>query len=79
MKSVKLFVAAMLVAASFAAHAQDKAKPAAATKMAGPNTTQLKEHKCTHSCTAASHSYVHGEKGHTCTAECKKPTVTKKA
>jgi threonine aldolase len=32
----------------------------------------MKEHVCTSACTANGHMYACGEKGHTCTAECKK-------
>lgn len=33
-------------------------------------TTGLKEHVCTATCTAQAHAYVHGEQGHSCTADC---------
>lgn len=34
--------------------------------------TELKEHKCNEKCKKGKHFYKHGEKGHMCTAECKK-------
>lgn len=79
MKTLKIMVAAILIAASFNAPvmAQDKQKTDNKSATTAP-APKLKEHKCNANCTAAGHSYVHGEKGHVCTAECKKMT-TKKA
>jgi hypothetical protein len=34
--------------------------------------TNLKEHVCNASCTKDKHNYLHGEKGHKCTAACHK-------
>jgi bacillopeptidase F (M6 metalloprotease family) len=76
MKTVKIMIAALLIAASFcqAANAQDKQK--SETKST-TSVTKLKDHKCNAKCNAAAHNYVHGEKGHVCTDACKK--TTKKA
>lgn len=42
----------------------------AETKSTG--TTAMKEHTCASACTATTHMYACGEKGHTCSDSCKK-------
>jgi len=76
MKTVKIVIASLLLTASFSATsiAQDAKKEDTKTAKSAP---QLKEHKCNAQCNAAAHNYLHGEKGHVCTAACKK--ATKKA
>lgn len=37
-----------------------------------PTKAAMKEHNCTSSCKESKHMYMHGEKGHVCTKECKK-------
>lgn len=68
MKQVKTIIATVMLAAFFAGPvlSQDKKE----TK----KETPLKEHKCTAEChkNGKGHVYAHGEKGHTCGAECKK-------
>lgn len=39
---------------------------------------EMKDHVCTKACMNGNHMYAHGEKGHSCTNECKK-METKKA
>jgi len=72
MKTLKIMIAALIIAASFnqVASAQSKQKADTKSKIATP---ALKEHKCNANCNAAGHNYVHGEKGHVCTDACKKP------
>lgn len=38
----------------------------------GKSAMALKEHVCSAACVNGNHVYLHGEKGHTCTASCKK-------
>lgn len=37
-----------------------------------PKKDNLKKHQCTKQCTNGKHLYKHGEKNHTCDADCKK-------
>lgn len=76
MKSVKIMLAAVLIAASFGTAAIAQTTQTKSTKNTS-SAPALKEHKCTGKCNSAGHSYAHGEKGHTCTAECKKAPAKK--
>ena len=75
MKNVKILFAALLITTTFGAIAQDKQATKVKPTTKAPVT--LTEHKCNNQCTAAGHNYVHGEKGHTCTAACKKTDAKK--
>jgi hypothetical protein len=71
--TLKIAVTATLVAVSLSLGALAQAPAKNDTKNA-KSAPQLKEHQCNPKCNAAAHNYVHGEKGHKCTAECKKTT-----
>jgi hypothetical protein len=73
MKKHLLTFAAVVFAVSM--FAQDAPKADAkkdAPKDAKKTETKMADHKCTTACKDGKHSYAHGEKGHTCTAACKK-------
>ena len=67
MKHLVLAFAALLVTASLSAQDTEKTK----TTMKAEKATMEKAHVCTDACTAEKHAYLHGEKGHTCSKECK--------
>jgi|GEM_PF-1933961 len=78
MKLLKIMSVVLIAATlSMSAMAQNQAKQTRNAKHAA----QQKEHICNPLCNAAEHNYVHGEKGHKCTTECKKTSTatTKKA
>lgn len=63
-----LFASFMILAISIGANAQTTNKKAKPTK-----------HVCTAACIDGKHIYAHGEKGHVCTADCKKMEEEKMA
>jgi len=67
----RMFVASLiLVNLSLAGHAQDKKQDKKEKKT---EKVKLKAHACTQAChDSGKHVYAHGEKGHTCTSDCKK-------
>lgn len=69
MKQLKSMMATALLAAFLAGPAMAQEKKEA----------PMKEHKCTAACKSNKHVYAHGEKGHTCGAECKKMASKGKA
>ena len=64
----KMFVLAAFATLSVAGFAQGKMESSKMEK----STMMMKEHVCNKDCKADKCSFKHGEKGHTCTAECKK-------
>lgn len=58
----------MIIGLSVSVSAQTipKKEKQAETKM------EMKDHVCTKACMNGNHMYAHGEKGHTCTSDCKK-------
>ncbi|MBS1772428.1 MAG: hypothetical protein JST82_06195 [Bacteroidetes bacterium] len=70
MKSLKLFLLATVLVASYGttALAQDHKKDTKKEE----KKMEMKEHVCTAACKDGKHMYAHGEKGHTCTDACKK-------
>lgn len=68
MKTIKLFAVAMLLGAGIntAVMAQNKTEK--------EPVKEAKEHKCNPGCNSVKHNNLHGEKGHTCTDNCKKQT-----
>ena len=69
----KLLLAfAIIMGISFAANAQAPVKKGKKAKSA----MELKTHTCTEACHTSGYCvFVHGEKGHTCTTDCKKMTA----
>jgi len=66
---------AFVIGVAFSANAQTATKKNNSKSKA--ETVQLKNHECTSACKAGSCSFAHGEKGHTCTAECKMMQTSK--
>lgn len=67
MKKVILAMAMMLgLTVSISAQTAPKKEKKGETKM------EMKDHSCTKACMNGNHMYAHGEKGHSCTSECKK-------
>lgn len=50
----------------------------ASAQTSAAETTDLKEHACSATCTKEAHAYVHGEKGHACTSACATAASTEK-
>jgi hypothetical protein len=69
MKKIMFSVAAVVM--TVAMFAQDAPKMDA-KKDTKKTEMKMKEHVCTSSCKGGKHMYANGEKGHTCTAACKK-------
>lgn len=63
-----LLAIAMIMGISIGANAQTSPKKVKGTK-----------HHCTAACVKGKHMYAHGEKGHVCTADCKKMANEKMA
>lgn len=67
---------ALILGAAFSANAQSATKKS--DSKSKTETVQLKDHVCTSACKPGACSFAHGEKGHTCTTDCKKMETSQK-
>ena len=66
----QVFVAiALIIGLSASINAQETKKEKKEKK---EKKMEMKAHVCTAACANGKHMYAHGEKGHTCTEDCKK-------
>ena len=73
MKKILSLVIIILFAISVHAQTSDakmQDKKMSSKEMKSKDAMPLKDHVCTSACMDGKHAYAHGEKGHTCTAEC---------